>query len=74
MPGFRPGKAPRQIFERFIGREALVEQAVEGMLSTTLPGTIEEQGIEAGVSGDMDLAADFFSVEVCSGLLRRREQ
>lgn len=47
IPGFRPGKAPRQIFERYVGRDALVEQAVEGMLSTTLPGAIEEQGIEA---------------------------
>ena len=47
IPGFRPGKAPRPIFERYVGRDALVEQAVEGMLSTTLPGAIEEQGIEA---------------------------
>jgi len=36
IPGFRPGKAPRPIFERFIGREALIEQAVEGMIGTTL--------------------------------------
>jgi len=33
-----------------------------------------KQGIDAGVSGDMDLAADFYSVDVCSGVLRRREQ
>lgn len=46
IPGFRPGKAPRQIFERFIGREALIEQAVEGMISTTLHQAIDEQGIE----------------------------
>jgi trigger factor len=47
IPGFRPGKAPRHVFERFVGREALIEQAVEGMLTTTLPAAIEEQGIDS---------------------------
>lgn len=46
IPGFRPGKAPRQIFERFIGREALIEQAVEGMIGTTLHEAIDKEGIE----------------------------
>ncbi len=46
IPGFRPGKAPRPIFERFVGREALIEQAVEGMIGTTLHQAIDEQGIE----------------------------
>jgi trigger factor len=46
IPGFRPGKAPRSIFERFVGREALVEQAVEGMIGTTLHEAIDQQGIE----------------------------
>jgi trigger factor len=46
IPGFRPGKAPRPIFERFVGREALIEQAVEGMIGTTLHEAIDQQGIE----------------------------
>lgn len=32
IPGFRPGKAPRFIFERMYGKEALVQEAVENLL------------------------------------------
>ena len=53
IPGFRPGKAPRPIFERYVGREALVEQAVEGLLSSTLADALKEQNIEADDVSDV---------------------
>ena len=32
VPGFRKGKAPRALVERMVGREALVEDAVEKLV------------------------------------------
>src|SRR5438270_360520 len=37
IPGFRPGKAPRRIFERHVGREALLQEALDKSLAP-LPG------------------------------------
>ena len=34
VPGFRPGKAPRTVLERYIGRDELYGEAVEELVSS----------------------------------------
>lgn len=47
VPGFRKGKAPRVILERHVGKEALLQEAMEQMLPEMYKKAIDEQGIEA---------------------------
>jgi len=47
VPGFRKGKAPRPMLERYLGREALVEEAANLLLVETYDKAIEEQKVEA---------------------------
>jgi hypothetical protein len=36
VPGFRKGKVPRDLFERYVGRGALIEEAVEHLVPELL--------------------------------------
>ncbi len=47
IPGFRPGKAPRPIVERTLGRPALVQEALELLLPDVYSEVIAEQKIDA---------------------------
>jgi trigger factor len=47
VPGFRKGKAPRPMLERYLGREALVEEAVNLLLTETYDRAIEEHNVDA---------------------------
>ena len=46
IPGFRKGKTPRPIFERFIGKEALFEEALESLVPEAYYKAVQETGIE----------------------------
>jgi len=46
IPGFRKGKAPRAMFERFIGRDVLLQEAMERLVPRLLGRAIEEQELE----------------------------
>src|SRR5580700_3313092 len=46
VPGFRPGKAPRAIVERFVDTERVRQHALEKIIRETYPQVIEEQGVE----------------------------
>ncbi|MDP2726380.1 MAG: trigger factor family protein, partial [Dehalococcoidia bacterium] len=46
IPGFRRGKAPRSMVERFVGHTALMEEALEHLLPELYQRAIEEQGIQ----------------------------
>jgi trigger factor len=46
VPGFRPGKAPRAILERFYGRQALLEEASEGIINAAFKYALDSEGIE----------------------------
>jgi len=46
VPGFRRGKAPRNMLERHIGRGALLEEAMEHLVPELLGKAIDEQKIE----------------------------
>lgn len=43
VPGFRPGKAPRQLVERMIGPEALLDDAVQLLVPKVFEDALEEQ-------------------------------
>jgi len=47
IPGFRKGKAPRAILERYIGRESLLQDALNHLLPETYERAIKEQEIDA---------------------------
>ena len=46
IPGFRKGKAPRSVVERFVGREALLEDALETLLPEVTSQAIEDQALD----------------------------
>ncbi|MDH5695437.1 MAG: trigger factor [Dehalococcoidia bacterium] len=56
IPGFRKGKAPRAILERYIGRESLFEDALNNLLPQAYEKAIREQGIEAIASPSIEIA------------------
>jgi trigger factor len=46
IPGFRKGKAPRDIVENYVGKEALLEEALEDIISDTYVKAVQDQSIE----------------------------
>ena len=55
IPGFRPGKAPRSIVERHVGRSALVQEALEFMIPETLDQVLKDQDLQAFVEPELEL-------------------
>jgi trigger factor len=45
LPGFRPGKAPRMIIERMLGREVLIEQADRDLLDPLYQEALKQEDI-----------------------------
>jgi trigger factor len=43
VPGFRKGKAPRPLVERMVGREALVEDAVDKLVPEVIEDAVKQQ-------------------------------
>jgi trigger factor len=46
VPGFRKGKTPRQIFERYVGKGVILEEAMESVLPEAYYKAVLETGIE----------------------------
>ncbi len=46
LPGFRPGKVPRKIFENAYGTATILERALDDLLNTKYPAALEEHGID----------------------------
>ena len=46
IPGFRKGKAPRSVLEQHIGRDGLLEDALNSLLPKAYDKAIKEQGVE----------------------------
>ncbi len=55
IQGFRRGKAPRAIIERFYGKEVFYEDAVNIVLPDAYDKAIEEQNIEAVAQPEIDV-------------------
>jgi len=47
IPGFRKGKAPRAIFERYVGKGSLLEDALNHLVPDAYEKALKEQDIEA---------------------------
>lgn len=55
IPGFRKGKAPRDIVEKFVGKGALLEEALEDIISDTYVEALQEQKIEPYAQPDIEV-------------------
>lgn len=54
IPGFRPGKAPYNVVLRTVGESAVLQEAVDMLLDEQYPKIIEQAGIKAYGSGELD--------------------
>jgi len=55
VAGFRPGKAPRAVLERVIGSEAVMEEAVEHLVSDAYRAAIREQDLVPLTDPDIEV-------------------
>jgi len=46
VPGFRPGKAPRDVLERYIGSQAMMEEALEHLIPEAYEGALKKESLE----------------------------
>lgn len=57
IPGFRRGKAPRHMLERYVGTETLTERAVKNILPQAVQDAISDQNIDALDVGDVEIVS-----------------
>ena len=57
VPGFRPGKAPRAIIQNFVGKEAVIHEALHDLAPELVQKAIEEQDLEAIDTPDVEFEA-----------------
>ena len=55
IPGFRPGKAPREVVERTVGRSALVQEALDELMPGLYEETLESEEIDAIAQPEFEL-------------------
>ncbi len=58
IPGFRPGRAPRQLLLRNIGEDYFYDQATDEALRRWYPKALKDSGVEALDQGKLDLDGD----------------
>ncbi len=56
IPGFRKGKAPRAILERYIGKESLLDDALNTLVPEAYQKAITEQEIDAIAQPQIEIA------------------
>lgn len=55
IPGFRPGKVPRKIFENAYGPQGIIERALDDLLNVKYPAALEEHGIDPLTRPDVEV-------------------
>ncbi len=55
IPGFRPGRAPRPVFERYVGRETLLRDAAEHLVEDRYPDAIQQAGVKPIARPDVQI-------------------
>jgi trigger factor len=55
IPGFRKGKAPREVLERHSGKDRLLEDALSQLLPRAYENAIKEQGLEPIANPDIEI-------------------
>jgi len=56
IPGFRKGKASRDVLERYIGKDSLLEEALEHLVPDAYERAVREQEIEAIAQPQIEVA------------------
>jgi trigger factor len=56
IPGFRPGKAPIYVVERFVGREAFLEEALNDLAPRILQQVQEAEGLDILARSPVEVA------------------
>jgi trigger factor len=54
IPGFRPGKAPREVVERMVGKQALLEEVVDDLGPKVYKEALDTHNIEPYGMGEME--------------------
>jgi trigger factor len=54
IPGFRPGKAPRDVVERMVGKQALLEEVVDDLGPKVYKEALDANNIEPFGMGEME--------------------
>ena len=57
IPGFRKGKAPRQLVERTVGVDYIKQEALEKLIPEVLNQAVEEQALEVIDRPDVELVS-----------------
>ncbi|HLF72618.1 MAG TPA: trigger factor [Dehalococcoidia bacterium] len=57
VPGFRPGKAPRTMIEKQLGRHRLLDEAMDLLLPNVYREAIEEQSLDPVASPSVELVS-----------------
>jgi len=55
VPGFRRGKAPRQLFERYVGKQMLYDEAVEQLAPVSYARAVDEADLEPLEQPEVDI-------------------
>ncbi|MDD4876183.1 MAG: trigger factor [Dehalococcoidales bacterium] len=55
VPGFRKGKAPRDVLERHIGKESLFEDTINNLIPEAYKKALQEQNIEAFTQPEIEV-------------------
>jgi len=57
VPGFRRGKAPRGMVERLIGRDTIIQEAIEILIPEVYKEAVRETGIEPVAEPKLDIVS-----------------
>ena len=57
VPGFRPGKAPRRVLERHVGREALLHEALDKLVPEVVDEAIKAQDLQMVDQPGLEIAS-----------------
>jgi trigger factor len=55
IPGFRPGKAPRNVVESVVGREHLIQEALDSVVPACVDKAIKEENINPFLPPDVEI-------------------
>jgi trigger factor len=55
VPGFRPGKAPRQVIDRFVGRGSVVAEAIDHLVQDSYDKALDQTDVIPIDSPDVDI-------------------
>jgi trigger factor len=55
VPGFRPGKAPRQVIDRFVGRGSVLAEAIDHLVNASYDAAVDQADLIPIDQPDVDL-------------------